>query len=78
MIYGMGARALGEQLGVDEEEARTLLDQFQGSFPGLRRFAAATVEAARNTNYVTTLLGRRRYLPAIGSQCPQARGKFAS
>lgn len=78
MIYGMGARALGDQLGIEEEEAQTLLDQFQGSFPGLKKFAAATVNTARSTSYVTTLLGRRRYLPSITSQCPQSRGKIIS
>lgn len=76
MIYGMGVRALGEQLGVEEDEARTLLDQFQSSFPGVQKFARAMVEAVRSTNYVTTLLGRRRYLPDINSHCSQARGKL--
>lgn len=70
----MGTRALGEQLGIEEEEARILQEQFRGSFPGLQKFATTTVEAARHAGYVTTLLGRRRYLSAINSASPHARG----
>ncbi|XP_045135227.1 DNA polymerase theta-like [Portunus trituberculatus] len=75
MIYGMGARALGEQLGIEEEEAYILMEQFKSSFPGLQRFAKTTVETARCNGYVTTLLGRRRYLPAITSTCHQSRAQ---
>ena len=72
----MGARALGEQLGIEEEEASILIEQFKSSFPGLQRFAKTTVETARCNGYVTTLLGRRRYLPTITSTCHQSRGEL--
>ncbi|KAK8400534.1 hypothetical protein O3P69_003295 [Scylla paramamosain] len=75
IIYGMGARALGEQLQIEEEEACILMEQFKSSFPGLQRFAKTTVEAARCNGYVTTLLGRRRYLPAITSTCHRSRAQ---
>lgn len=34
IIYGMGARALAEQLDVDEAEASTLMETFHNTFPG--------------------------------------------
>ena len=72
----MGARALGEQLGMEEEEARILMLQFQSTFPGMQKFTTTTVETTRRNGYVTTLLGRRRYLPAIKSACSQTRGEL--
>ncbi|XP_063592844.1 DNA polymerase theta-like [Penaeus indicus] len=75
MLYGMGARALGEQLGVDENDAQTFMDRFMGRFPGVRRFLQTTVEDCRKKGYVLTLMGRRRYLPNINSQNVHARAQ---
>jgi DNA polymerase theta len=36
MIYGMGAKALGEQLEVEEEDAAVFVDSFKNSYPGTR------------------------------------------
>ncbi|CAL4224784.1 unnamed protein product, partial [Meganyctiphanes norvegica] len=68
MIYGMGARALAGQLSIEEEEAYVFMEKFMTKFPGVQKFLSNTVENCRKKGYVTTILGRRRYLPNISSQ----------
>ncbi|XP_064085810.1 DNA polymerase theta-like [Macrobrachium nipponense] len=75
MIYGMGARALGDQLNVDENEALTFMDKFKSRFPGVQDFMQKTVESCREKGYVETLMGRRRYLPNICSTNSFARSQ---
>ncbi|XP_071543746.1 DNA polymerase theta-like [Panulirus ornatus] len=75
LIYGMGARALSEQLNVDEDEAVTFMDKFRSCFLRVQQFMQSTVEKCRKEGYVLTLMGRRRYLPNITSQNVHARGQ---
>lgn len=67
IIYGMGPRALADQLQVEESEAVTLMETFHLAFPGISEFLSSTVKQCQDQGYVTTLLGRRRYLPGITS-----------
>jgi len=67
MIYGIGPQALGEQLGIDENEATVFMESFKAKFTGLRSFLRDAVQVCRQEGYVKTILGRRRYLPAINS-----------
>ena len=75
MIYGMGAKALGDQLGIDENEALTFMDKFKSRFKGVEKFLQITVKECREKGYVTTLMGRRRYLPNISSANSFAKSK---
>jgi DNA polymerase theta len=65
MIYGIGAKALGEQLNVDINEANMFIESFKNRFKGMRVFLRDTVNQCREKGYVETMLKRRRYLPAI-------------
>nr|CAD7579542.1 unnamed protein product [Timema californicum] len=65
MIYGMGARALAEQLEVEESVAVSFMASFNKAYPGVKKFLAETIAKCRRQGYVETLQGRRRYLPAI-------------
>lgn len=67
IIYGMGSRALADQLEVEESEAKTLMDTFHNTFPGIGKFLSKTVDQCREQGFVKTLLERRRYLPGITS-----------
>jgi DNA polymerase I len=67
VIYGMSDFGLSRELGIPVAAARDLIAAYWERFPGVRRYADATVEQARRDGYVTTLLGRRRYLPDIRS-----------
>ncbi|XP_078577834.1 DNA polymerase theta-like isoform X2 [Branchiostoma floridae x Branchiostoma japonicum] len=65
MIYGIGAKALGEQLGVDEEEGACFIETFKSKYTGMRRYLHTTVDQCKKDGFVQTMAGRRRYLPGI-------------
>ncbi len=61
----MGARSLGEALGIVEDEAAAFLSEFRLAYPGVHEFIDRTVKECRSRGFVTSMAGRRRYLPAI-------------
>jgi len=67
MLYGMGDRQLAQSLSVSLGAAVRLRDGFLQLFPGVRKFLIRTVEQCRANGYVTTLAGRKRFLPTISS-----------
>jgi len=67
VIYGMGPQRLARETKVELAEAKTFIEQYFDNYPKVRAFLDETVETARETGYVTTLLGRRRYLPELNS-----------
>lgn len=68
IIYGAGAQNLSRQLGIKRAEAKELIDNYFAKYPGLRRYMEQTVADAREKGYVSTLMGRRRYLRDIHSR----------
>jgi DNA polymerase-1 len=68
VAYGMSEHGLAGQLGIPREEARTFIDQYYSRFPKVREYMLGVVEEARRDGYVTTVLGRRRYLPDLMSR----------
>ena len=75
MIYGMGPKALAEQLKVGIEEAATFMDSFKSQFPDVQTYIQSTIDECRNRGYVTTLTDRRRHLPGIHSTDVHVRGQ---
>ena len=75
IIYGIGAKALGQTLGVDENESALFVDAFKARFTGVRAYLKRTVDECRRLGYVTTISGRRRYLPNIRSPNAVARSQ---
>ncbi|MBK9014334.1 MAG: DNA polymerase I [Saprospiraceae bacterium] len=73
IIYGAGATNVSQQLGIKRSEAKELIDTYFQQYNGLKRYMEDTVESARETGYVKTLLGRRRYLRDIDSRNSLAR-----
>lgn len=67
MIYGIGAKALGEQLGITDNEASQFMETFKSKYPTLKKYISNTVQFCRDEGHVTTLLGRKRFLPGIHS-----------
>ena len=65
MIYGIGTKSLGEQLGVVEQEAAVFLSDFKSAYPGVTRFMDETLTKCKRNGFVETMNGRRRYLPKI-------------
>nr|XP_019955937.1 PREDICTED: DNA polymerase theta [Paralichthys olivaceus] len=65
IIYGMGAKSLGEQMGVEENDAACYIESFKSRYKGINAFLKETVKNCVKNGYVQTLKGRRRYLPGI-------------
>ena len=73
IIYGLSAFGISQQTELTVEEGRTFIDSYLGRYPGVRQYIDDTKQMARDSGYVETLLGRRRYTPEIASSNPQIR-----
>jgi DNA polymerase-1 len=67
ILYGMGPSRLSKELGIGFEEAQTYIESYFARYPGVRSYVESTLEQARRTGFVTTLLGRRRFIPDLTS-----------
>jgi DNA polymerase-1 len=65
IIYGMGPRKLSEELGIDIKTAKNYIESYYKKYSGLAKYREETIGFARERGYVTTLFGRKRYLPDI-------------
>uniref|UniRef100_A0A8C1QZ25 DNA polymerase theta n=1 Tax=Cyprinus carpio TaxID=7962 RepID=A0A8C1QZ25_CYPCA len=65
IIYGMGAKSLGEQMGIEENDAACYIETFKSRYTGIQNFLRETVQKCGKNGYVKTLLGRKRFLPGI-------------
>lgn len=74
ILYGITAFGLASRLGIPRAEAKELIDGYFESFPKIRRYMTQSIEKARENGFVTTRMGRRRYLPDINSKNPVVRG----
>jgi DNA polymerase-1 len=74
IIYGISAFGLSQRLGISRKEAVEIIDNYFIEFPAVKRYMDNVVNQARELGYVTTLLGRRRYLPNINSRNMTDRG----
>ncbi|XP_029000696.1 DNA polymerase theta [Betta splendens] len=73
IIYGMGAKSLGEQMGVEENDAACYIESFKARYKGINAFLKETVKNCIKNSYVQTLMGRRRYLPGITNSNPHIK-----
>ncbi|MHA6198197.1 DNA polymerase I [Pseudomonas wadenswilerensis] len=73
LIYGMGAKKLGKDIGVETKQAKTYIDAYFARYPGVREYMERTRKQAAEQGFVETLFGRRLYLPAINSSRPAER-----
>ena len=74
IIYGITVFGLAERLDISRDEARQLIDGYFETFPRVKDYMEQAKETARRQGYVTTLLGRRRYLSDIKSANATVRG----
>ena len=65
IIYGMSAFGLAKDLDVSIAQAQDFIDKYFLRYPKVRSFLDGEIQKARDLGYVTTLFGRRRYLPDI-------------
>ena len=67
IVYGISAYSLSQDIGVWPSEAKAYMDAYMEKYHGVRDYMKRIVEQAREQGYVTTLYGRRRYLPELKS-----------
>jgi DNA polymerase-1 len=73
LAYGMGAPGLAERLNVPRTEAEEIMEAYFEQFQGVADFLDEIVKQAHADGFTTTLFGRRRYLPELGSGNPRVR-----
>ncbi|MBI4552704.1 MAG: DNA polymerase I, partial [Candidatus Latescibacteria bacterium] len=73
IIYGMGPYGLAQALKISHEDARRFIERYFAQYPGVHAYIEHLKQEAREQGYVTTLLGRRRYIPEITSSNFQRR-----
>lgn len=67
-VYGISAFGLSERLGIPRYEARELIDGYFRTYPHIKEYIAESIEKAKKDGYVTTIMGRTRFLPDINSR----------
>jgi len=77
IIYGMSAFRLSRDFQIPQQEAQEFIDRYFALYSGVQEYLDGTVETARQRGYVSTLLGRRRYLPDL-SHSNTARQQHAA
>lgn len=74
IIYGISSFGLSERLTIGRKEAKELIDGYFNSYPGVKIYMDESINKAREVGYVTTMFGRKRYLPDIHSRNQVVRG----
>ena len=74
IIYGVSAFGLSQQTNLSRTESKELIEAYYSTYPKLRSYIQEQIDFARDNGYVTTILGRRRYLKDINSQNAIVRG----
>lgn len=74
IIYGVSAFGLSQQTDLSRSESKELINTYYENYPKLKAYMSSQVDFARENGYVTTVLGRRRYLKDILSQNAIVRG----
>ena len=67
IVYGISAFSLSQDIGVPTSEAKEYMDRYFEKYSGVRAYMAQIVEQAKRDGYVSTILGRRRWLPELKS-----------
>ena len=74
IIYGVSAFGLSNQTSLSRSESAELIDAYYKTYPQLRAYMQDQIQSARESGFVQTVLGRRRYLKDINSQNVMVRG----
>ena len=74
IIYGISAFGLSERMGVSRGEAKELIENYFATYPKVRNYMNESIERAKQTGYITTQFGRRRYLADINAGNATVRG----
>lgn len=73
VLYGMSPYGLSRELGIDRATAKAYIDNYFATYAKVKKFFEQLIDEAEKEGYVSTMLGRRRYLPEIKSRNPHRR-----
>jgi len=73
IIYGISAFGLAQDIGVSNAEAKRYIDNYFARYPRVREFIVHTIEEAKTKGCVSTLFGRRRFIPELASSSVAVR-----
>ncbi|MBQ3058298.1 MAG: DNA polymerase I [Clostridia bacterium] len=65
IVYGIGAFSLAKDIGVTRKEADDYIKSYLATYPKVAAYMENTINDAKQNGYVTTLFGRKRYLPEL-------------
>lgn len=68
IMYGIGPYGLATRLEISQTEAKQIIERYFERFPKVKQYITDTIAEARKKGYVSTLTGRRRYLPELNSR----------
>ncbi|HOY96119.1 MAG TPA: DNA polymerase I [Catalimonadaceae bacterium] len=74
IIYGISAFGLSQRLSIPRKEAADLIEAYFTEFSSVKKYMDRIIHLAQEQEYVSTILGRRRYLPDINSRNQTQRG----
>lgn len=65
IVYGIGDFSLSQDLKITRKEAKKYIEEYLKTYPNVKQYMHDTVESAKEKGFITTLLGRRRYIPEL-------------
>jgi len=74
IIYGISSFGLSQRLNISRKEAKQIIDSYFINYPGVKDYMDNNIRLAREKGYVTTIMGRKRYLRDINSRNHIVRG----
>ncbi len=67
IVYGIGAFSLSKDIGVSMAEADGYIKNYLKTYSGVKKYMEETIAQGKELGYVSTIFGRRRYLPELKS-----------
>ena len=74
LAYGMSDFGLSSRAGISRAEAKEFIDNYFATYSGISYYMLHIKELARQQGWVSTLLGRRRFIPELRMSNPSLRG----
>ena len=68
IVYGISEFGLAEQIDIKRNEAKEYIEQYLDTYHGIKEYMDNIVEEAKKNGCVSTLFGRRRYIPELNSK----------
>ncbi|MDR0598047.1 MAG: DNA polymerase I, partial [Treponema sp.] len=68
VMYGMSAFRLSNELNITRTQAASFIEAYFKTYAGIRSYIDGLIKKTEETGYASTILGRRRYIPAINSR----------